>query len=241
MKSDHVEYNFRDGLDRINQVISAKDSAYVELDRIPRRSDLTYTNGFYVKCSALFVNIRGSPKIADFRMDRMVAKLYRTFISEVTAIMNGNPKCAEINVVDDFVWGVFDTPFSEDIDEVFSTGGKISSIVDILNYKFKKNNMKEVTIGIGISYGKALVVKAGYKGSSVNEVIWMGDVLNEASKLASYGNKESTDKETMVAEVVYYNLNDINQKLLTLNVARDCYHGDIVNSYMNNWYKQNCP
>jgi class 3 adenylate cyclase len=241
MKSDHAEYNFKDGLDRINQIISAKDSAYVELDSIPARGDLTYTNGFCVKCSALFVNIHGWPEIADSHMDRALAKLYRTFISEVTAIINGNPKCAEIKVVDDFVWGVFDTPWNEDIDEVFSTGGKISSIVDIMNYKFKKNYMKEITIGIGISYGKALVVKAGNKRSSVNEVLWLGDVLNEASKLASYGNKEPTDKETMVSDVIYYNLNDTNQKLLALNSARNCYQGDIVNSYMNNWYKQNCP
>ena len=46
----------------------------------------------------------------------------------------------------------------------FPLVAKISSIVDIMNYKFKKNNVKEITIGIGISYGKALVLKSGYKG-----------------------------------------------------------------------------
>jgi class 3 adenylate cyclase len=241
LKSDHIEYSLKDGVDRISQIIAAKDNSYVELDNIPSRNDLTYTNGFYVKCTALFVNIRESPELSDFYRDRALAKLYRAYVSEVAAIINGNPKCAEINIAGDFVWGVFDTPWSEEIDEVFSTGAKISSIVDIMNYKFKKSNLKEIKIGIGISYGKALVVKTGYKGSGVSEVIWMGNVINEASKLASYGNKESTDKETMVSEVIYYNLNDENKELLTLNSARDCYHGDIVNSYMNNWYKQNCP
>ena len=44
-----------------------------------------------------------------------------------------------------------------------------------MNYKFKKYNIvAELTVGIGISYGKGLVVKTGYKGSSVSEVVWMG-------------------------------------------------------------------
>lgn len=241
MKSDHSEYNLKDGVERISQIIRAKDDAYIELDSIPARNVLNYTNGFYVKCSVLFVNIRESSGLSDFHRDRALARLYRAFVSEVVAVINGNPKCAEVNVAGDFVWGVFDTPWSEDIDEVFSTGAKISSIVDIMNYNFRKNNLKEITIGIGMSYGKALVVKTGYKGSDVGEVIWMGDAINEASILASYGNKEPADRETMVSEVLYYNLNEENKKLLTLNPARDCYHGDIVNSVINNWFKQNCP
>ena len=100
--------------------------------------------------------------------------------------------------------------------------------------------MNEITIGIGMSYGKGLVVKVGHKGSSAYEIIWMGSVVEEASKLASYGNKESTDKESMVSEVTYYNLNEENRKILSLNSARNCFHGDIVNSYINKWYKQHC-
>ncbi|MGO8806021.1 MAG: adenylate/guanylate cyclase domain-containing protein [Candidatus Bathyarchaeia archaeon] len=168
------------------------------------------------------MNIRQSSEPIDFQQDKVLAKLYRACVSEVFAVINGNPKCAEINLAGDFVWGIFDTPWSENIDELFSTGAKISSVIDIMNYKFKKNNLKEITIGIGISYGKALVLKTGYKHSSVSEVIWLGDVVKEASKLASYGNKESADRETMVSELVYYNLSDENKKMLTLNSARNC-------------------
>lgn len=41
----------------------------------------------------------------------------------------------------------------------------------------------EERVGIGLAYGRALMIKAGYKGSTINEVVWMGDVVNEASKL----------------------------------------------------------
>jgi class 3 adenylate cyclase len=241
MKSDHAEYNVKDSVDRINQIITAQDSNYEERDRIPTRNELTYINGFYVKCSALCVDIRKSPELPDFHANIAHVKLYRAFISEVTAVMNGNPKCAETYINDNSVLGVFDTPFQEDVDEVFSTGAQISSLIDIMNYKFRKSNLNEIKIGIGLSYGKALAVRAGYKGSGVNEIIWMGNVVEEASKLASYGNKESTDKESMVSEITYYNLNEKNREILSFNPARNCYHGDIVNTYMNLWYKQHCP
>jgi len=241
MKSDHVDYNLKNSVDRINQVIASRSSSYEERDKIPACNELTYTNGFYAKCTTICIEIRKTPEITDFYKNTELIKLYRTYISEVTAVMNGNPKCAEINMTGNRVLGVFDTPFQEDVDEVFSTRAKISSIIDIMNYKFKKNNIAEITVGIGISFGKGLVVKTGYKGSSVSEVVWMGDVVEEATKLASYGNKEDNDRETMVSEIAYYNLNEENREMLSFNSVRNCFHGDIVNSYMNKWYKQNCP
>ncbi len=241
MKTDHAEYNVKDSVDRINQILSAQDSSYEERDQIPSRNELTYINGFYVKCCVLCVDIRKSPELTDSQTNIAHVKLYRASISEVMAVMNGNPKCAEINIVGDCVKGVFNTPYQEDVDEVFSTGAKISTLVDIINYKFKKNNINEIKIGIGVSYGKALAVKAGYKGSSVGEVVWMGNAVNEASKLAAFGNKEVTDKESMFSEITYYNLNEKNREILSFNSARNCYHGDVVNSYMKMWYKQHCP
>lgn len=240
MRSEHTKYDLEDSVDRIDQIISVGDN-YEERETIPHLRDLTFTNGFYVKCSALCVDIRNLLEQSDFTENRLLTKIYRAYISEVTAVMNGNPKCAEVNIVRGSVLGVFDTPFQEDVDEVFSTAAKISSIVDIMNYKFKKNNLNEITIGIGFSYGKGFVMKAGYKGSSVYEVIWMGNIVDEASKLASYGNKESTDRESMVSEITYYNLNEDNRKILSFNSTRNCYHGDVVNSYINKWYKQHCP
>ena len=233
-----MEYRLKDSIERIEQIIKTNDNAYQEIDKIPGRSALTYTNGFFLKCSTVSVEIRESSLLTELQKDKTLVKLYRAFISEVAAAMNGNPKCAEIDVNGNCVSGFFDTPLKEEINETFSTTGKISSIIDIMNYKFKKNNMRELTIGIGMAYGKALLMKMGYKGA--DKMVWMGDVVDEAKRLASYGSFETTDKETMVSETVYYNLDERNKKLLALNPARNCYHGDIVNSLMNNWYKINC-
>jgi class 3 adenylate cyclase len=241
MKANKIEYNVDDSVARINEILSATDASYEELDYIPVRELLTFTNGFYVNCAAVFVDIRKSSELTDFHKNRVLAKLYRAYISEVSAVMNGNSLCAEINVVGDCVSGIFDTPKRPNIDSVFSTAAEIASLIKILNYRLKMNNITELRVGIGVAWGRALMVKAGYKGSGINEVVWMGNVVNEASKLASYGNRESYDKQIMVSSDFYYNLNDDNKKLLELNNVRNCYHGYLVDIYMNNWYKQNCP
>lgn len=240
MKSNYRTYNFDKSIERIDDILNESENVYEELNEIPSRDKLTFTNGFYVNCSALYVDIRDSSSLPDKHTRPKLAKLYRSYISEVVAIMNGNENCKEIVIEGDCVFGIFNTPYKSNINGVFSTAAQISSITDILNCKFKKKKIEEITIGIGMAYGRALMIKAGYSGSGINDVVWMGNVLNEAAKLCGYGNKEYYDKEMMVSKVFYNNLNDNNKSLLDYNNSRDCYHGNIVNTSMNDWYKENC-
>ncbi len=121
------------------------------------------------------------------------------------------------------------------MDELFSVSAKVSSMIDILSWKLERKNLEPIQVGIGLSYGRALMIKAGYKGSAVNEVVWMGDVVSEASKLCSYGNRGWSDKETMVSATFYDNLNEHNQSLLEWSSSNHCYHGYIINKEMNDW------
>src|SRR5205085_12641270 len=102
-----------------------------------------------------------------------------------------------------------------DIDGVFTTAARINSLIDVLNCRLKKRNIDPIRAGIGMSYGRALMIKAGYKGSSINDVVWMGDVVNEAAKLCSAGSKNSWDPPIVISSVFYNNLNDHNKGLLT--------------------------
>ncbi|MCW4000717.1 MAG: adenylate/guanylate cyclase domain-containing protein [Candidatus Bathyarchaeota archaeon] len=237
MKSNYAEYDPKRGIERINQISQSSDSNFEKHDEIPARNLLTNTNGFHVKCAVLSAKICQPAELC-FNENNPLARQYKAYLSEVTAVMNGNPKCVEITVAGNSVSGIFDAPWQDDINEVFAVAGKISAVVRLINQKFMANPIK---IGIGLSYGKALMIKLSQKLNDAGEVIWAGEVLNEALRLASYGNKESADKETMVSEIVYHNLDDENKKLLLFNSARDCYHGSIVNSHLTKWYKQNCP
>ncbi|HFA50373.1 MAG TPA: adenylate/guanylate cyclase domain-containing protein [Bacteroidetes bacterium] len=240
MKSNYQFYNYEKSIERINEILKAEDTSYEEMDSVPSRDKLTFTNGFYVYCSSMFVDIRGSSNLPEKYKRPTLAKLYRAYISEIVAVINGESSCVEINIAGDGVWGVFDTEYISQINNVFGTAAQISSIVEILNCRLKKNKIDPIEIGVGIDYGRALMIKAGYSGSGINEVVYMGDVVNQASKLCGYGNKEGYDFEIMVSEVIYDNLNKGNQKLLSWNNTRGCWHGNVINTDMSKWVADNC-
>ena len=240
MTSNHLIYDFAKSRERIDDMLNIGDLSYEEKDSIPSRDKLTYNNGFYVKCTSLFVDIRKSTEMAGKYKRSTLARIYKCYISEVVAIINGNEDCVEICIEGDCVWAVFDTPYKNKLDEVFNTAAKISSIIDTLNCKLKKKTIQPIAIGIGIDYGSALMVKAGYNGSGINDVVWMGEVVAVSSKLGSFGNRELFDKELMISNVFYSNLNDENKKLLQWNNTRGCYHGNVINISMNKWNTENC-
>jgi len=241
MKSNYQSYDFEKSRERIDDILNTSDTSFEEVEKIPSRDKLTFTNGFYVtKTSALFIDIRDSSQLPDKYKRPTLARIYRSYISECIAVINGNDDCAEINIHGDSVWGVFDSQYKSQIDGVFSTAAQLSSIIDTLNCKYKKKGIDPLTVGIGMDFGRVLMIKAGYSGSGLNEVVWMGQVVNGASKLCSYGNKTWNDKELMVSDVFYQNLNDNNKKLLSWNSSRSCWNGNVVNTVMNDWNNENC-
>lgn len=239
MEAKYSSYDLNKSVERIDEVLDESDSSYEDKKSIPPRDSLTFNNGFYVDCSSLFIDIRGSKDLNDKHTRPVLAKIYKAYISELVAVLKNHSKVNEIYIEGDAVWGVFDTPKKGDIDELFSISAMCSSLIDILNIKYKKKGYSELEVGIGMTYGSSLLIKSGYKGSGINEVVWLGKLVGEAAMLCSYGNRTSSDKEVMVSTVCYNNLKEENQRLLSKNQNRDCYHGSVINTGMNNWVKVN--
>lgn len=239
MEASYSFYDFEKSRERIDEILQGADALYTEKKSIPSRNDLTFTNGFNVWCTSLFVDIRKSKELNRKHTNPVLAKIYKTYISEIVAIMKNHAKVREICIEGDCVWGIFDTPQKSDIDNVFSIGAMISSLIDVLNIKYKKRNYSELIVGIGIAYGKSLLVKSGYKGSGINEVVWLGSLVSEAAELCGFGNKSYLDKEMMVSTLFYRNLSEHNRDLLEYSSARDCYHGNVINTAMNEWVQKN--
>jgi hypothetical protein len=70
-------------------------------------------------------------------------------------------------------------------------------------------------------------------------VVWLGKLVGEAAALCSHGNKTYSDFEMMVSNVFYDNLNGSNKELLSKNHIHDCYHGNVINTSMNEWVNKN--
>lgn len=238
MESTDKNYNFSDSLLRIDNILNADNSSFEDSDLIPNRSQLTLTNGYYVYCSALFVDIRDSSSMTDIHKRPILAKIYRSFISEMVALMNAHTTCQEVNINGDCVWCVCDTKYKKDIDDIFSLAAKVCSLADVLNLKLKEKNYQTYEVGVGLDYGRALMIKAGCKMTKINEVVWMGDVINSACHLCNEANSGYFDKRVFLSNVIYDNLSNDNKKLCSKDHSRDIYQANIVNIAMNEWLQQ---
>ena len=236
MEATNTTYNLQDSLQRMDDILNSQNICE-ERDSIPSRNTLTFTNGYYVNCCAIFVDICGSSDLTNEHTRPVLAKIYRSFISELVALFNGENTCKEISINGDCVWGVFE--LQNNMNEMIDIAAKASSLIDILNIKLRRKGYQTIEVGIGIDYGRALVAKAGYKGSTINDVIWMGDVVNQACHLCNHGNQTRGDYRVMISENVYNQCSEKYKNLFMRNSRWNCYHGNIVSTMMNNLIKDN--
>ncbi len=121
MKANYSNYDFYKSIDRINEILNSSDNNYENHEGIPSREDLTFTNGYYVDVTVLFVDMRASKELSSKHKRPVLAKIYRSYISEIVAILKGNLNISEIYIEGDGVWGVFNTTKKYHIDSVFLT------------------------------------------------------------------------------------------------------------------------
>lgn len=122
-----------------------------------------------------------------------------------------------------------------------SIAARLNGMIQILNYKLRKKKYSEISVGIGIDCGRAFMVKAGYSGSGINNVIWMGDVVNSACHLCNKAGRNNR-KVIVISDAVYNKLNEYHQGSFSSysdgGVTR--YEGNIIHTSMNDWYNENC-
>ena len=164
MKSNHtMSYDVDKSSERMDEILNASDNDYCDKDSIPARSDLTFKNGYYVNVTAIFIDIVGSSDMTDEHKRPTLAKMYRAFLSECVAIMNAETNCKEININGDCVWGVFDTPYKSDIDNVISVAARLNSMIKILNYKLRKKKYSQIPVDISHILGNLITVIFDYQ------------------------------------------------------------------------------
>lgn len=181
MDGNYKPYSYLKSSDRIKEILDQPAGAFEEVDGLPDRDKLTYTNGFYGTCSAVFIDIRDSSALTSKHKRPTLAKIYRSFISEMVAVLNSLPNVREVSIVGDCVWAVYRTTLKSHLDEVFGVVSQANTLLKLLNHHLEKKGIDPLKIGIGVDDGRVLMIKAGHSGSGINEVIYMGDVVNRAA------------------------------------------------------------
>lgn len=223
---------------RIKEILESAET-FDEVDSIPSRDSLTYSNGFYVNCTAVFIDIRGSARLTDSHTRPVIGKIYRAYISECVSVMNADENCKEVFITGDCVSGIFNSPYTYQIVGAFETAGKLSSLIELLNWNLQKKGYKTIECGIGIAYGRALMIQAGAKGSGVKDVVWIGDVVNEAAHLCHEGNRDGR-MPVQLSKSIYENLTENYQKFcrsvgMPWPYEPDNYETDIYNISMKEY------
>jgi class 3 adenylate cyclase len=84
------------------------------------------------------------------------------------------------------------------------------------------------------------MILAGFRGSGINDVIYMGGVVNNASKLCSKGSKNANGT-IVISDVVYNDLQGKGnrtheyQSYFSRNYLENNYHGTMIRTDMGNW------
>ena len=159
--------------------------------------------------------------------------------------MQSYDTCKEVNIVGDCVNGIFTCHSKDDVLDPFSAAYTINGIIQVLNKKLEAKGYNTIKIGIGIAKGDALMVQAGYNGSGLNDVIWMGNVVNYACHLCGSANKNGNSLIN-ISEEVY---DDLEGKLGYNNVpyqdmmhrpfGENYYTGNVILRSIEEWLENN--
>ena len=57
--TNRIIYDIEKSASRLDDILDASNSNYADKTSIPSRSSLTYTNGYYVNITSLFIDIVG--------------------------------------------------------------------------------------------------------------------------------------------------------------------------------------
>lgn len=238
-------YDYEKGKQRVESILNIKTSVE-SVDSIPiDESRWTYDNGIKSWVTSIFVDLRGSTQFFSEGKKEDVARTIRAYTSEIIEIMKSSTLTREIGVRGDCVYGVFSTPSKESTNEIFQTCIWINTYIKMLNKLLKKKNLNSVSAGIGMATSKDLIIKAGKKGSGINERVWIGEALAKADHLSKVtcksDGRETTSLPIAISMTTYININKFsnNMNLLRKHEFQDFYITNAIRAKMDKWIDSN--
>ena len=92
-----ADYDYKVGKQRLEEILD-NDMEVVEQDKLPNDDDFTFTNGYYSWVSAIFVDMRDSTELCADEDKEKLAKVFRSFSSEIIEILRDDDNLREIGI-----------------------------------------------------------------------------------------------------------------------------------------------
>lgn len=181
-------YDYESGKERIENILNNKLDV-IEQGEVPSEEKFTFDNGYYSWVTAVFVDIRNSTDLFSNNDKEKVSKIIRCFTSEIIEILRNDDKLREIGIRGDCVYAIYSSPKMIDEYDIAEKTFYINTFMKMLNKLLSRNDFSTVDVGIGMSTAQELVVKAGRKGTGINNKVWIGEAVTKASNLSGLANK----------------------------------------------------
>ena len=241
-------YDYKEGKKRIEEILN--NSAEIQKKEIPKDdSNFTYDNGIRSWIGSVFVDIVGSKKLIENEKDIIVAKILRSFTAEIITIMNSSPNARQIGVRGDCVYGVFSTPYQRDTMELLNIASYINCLIQMLNKLLNKKGYPNIKVGIGIGIGEDLIIKAGKKGTGINDRIWIGKAVIDACVLADKAGRNGngtigitkTVYDNFIEELLKESPNAKSwfESRYDYDINNTVYYSNVVIAEFVNWINEN--
>lgn len=229
-------FSFEESLASIEKTMDQENDSVLERDNLPDSSDEMDGKVMFAYCSVIYIDIRMKQDLTDLTKRIVYGKEYQCIITQVCSLLGSIKLCHEVTVNENKIYGIFDTRYKYNIDEVIALVAKLNSLLKAINFKFSTRNFPTIKWGIGVDYNRISLFSIPEEG---NVKIWTGPALRIAKRLASYGNMGYLDKTIMISDLLFTNMNADNRNLFKINEEHDCYHGNIVDTEMEEWLKKN--
>ena len=236
MKPKCKTYSFKESLAAIEETIGKDDCFILERNNLPEHSDGIEEKVIFAYCTVVYIDLRIKQDFTDLTKRVVYGKEYQCIISQVCSLLGAITLCHEVKVCDSAIYGIYDTRYKYNIDEVINLVAKVNSLFKTMNFKFSDQGLPMIRWGIGVDYNRISLFSIQDEG---NVKIWTGPALRTAKRLASYGNMGYLDKAIMISDLLFTNMNADNRNLFKINEEHDCYHGNIVDCEMEEWLKKN--
>ena len=192
--------------EKVKNYLSSDPYNITEVDYVPSIEDpkLTFEKkGLSFYAVILYIDIRNSTKIIEQHHNYTVGKIHKAFMHIGTEILKQNS--GEIRSFNgDSILAVF-AGNKKVCENAVKTAMTIKYAVrDLCKVDFNKYH--DLDFGIGIDYGKILVVKAGTpRNANNNDLIWIAKEVNNAVKIGDMGKYPFNIN---ISPIVYENINE---------------------------------
>lgn len=233
-------YDYKKGKQRVKEILK-NDLEIIDKDKLPKSDDLTFENSYYSWISSIFIDICDSSILFKNENNQDISKIIKSFTSELIEILRNNDNLREVGIRGDCVYAIYTTPTQKDDDDLFTLACYCNTYLIMLNELLAEYNLPSIKAGIGLATSKLLVIKAGRKHVGINDKIWIGNAVVDASNFSSIANRKGY--RSIVMSVPFYKNIIKYEKDIKENLVKaesdygDCYMGNIIITDFKNWIK----